>query len=628
MNNTVRILSLLSLCAGIFSSCGSDDPQGQFVDSGKNTSEENIENQKRYIEYLPPSKWEADWSTENVVVFHWRGEPVNLHPTNGADQPRTVIFDYTQRFLVRLDYQTLKLIPDLVTALPDESADGLTYTYTLRSGVTWDDGSPLSVDDVIFTLMANTCPKTNNPMYKPAFEYVKSIEKDPADPMKFKMVMTEKYLQNVSVFTNFPILQEKFHDPKQVLRAYKIEQFVKDDLGNGDIAALEEWAQGFNDETNGTDISKLNGLGPYTVTEWQEAQKMVLTRKKQHWTFNLAERTMYDESFPDQIIFRQLTEESAVELEFRNQTLDASCGISTRCLVTLQGDSSFNRNYHSAFVPNYDWQYMGFNLRPESVNRTPFFTDARVRRAIALLIPADEMNESYLEGKASRMTSMVCATRPDAYNNDLKPLAYDVEAAKKLLDEAGWKDTDGDNVRDKMINGKKVKFEFELKIMTGNAVMALMAPDIKNSLYLAGVVANINAEDPKVFFTESLPNHNFDLMFSAWSGSSQPEDYKQLWHSSSWENGGSNYIGYSNPKADELIDKIRVETVDSIRIPMEKELQKIIYDDQPYIFMYLVPRKIAIHKRFGNANMYWEKPGVCLSFLKLLTPATMSAQVN
>jgi ABC-type transport system substrate-binding protein len=627
MNKSLKKFPLLVVCAALFSSCGTTDPQGQFTDTTKKSTQEDLENQKMYIENLPPSRWEADWSTKNVVVFQWRGEPVNLHPTNGADQARMVIFDYTQRFLLRLDYQSLKLMPDLCTELPKESADGLSYSYTLRSGVMWDDGKPLTADDVIFTLMANTCPFTNNPMYKPAFEFVKSVEKDPNDPMKFTMVMTEKYIQNVSVFTNFPILQEDFYDAKHVLRNYKVADFLNPDFGKAKHPDVEAWSTEFNDKKYGSDLTKMNGLGPYELTDWQEHSKMVLTRKPKHWTFGLQDKTMYDESFPDEIIFRQINEEVAVELAFKNQEIDASCGISTRSLVTLQNDSSFNRNYHSAFVPNFDWQYIGFNLRPESVNRTPFFTDQKVRRAIALLVPADEMNQAYLEGKASRMTSMVCATRADAYNNELKPLPYDVEQAKKLLDEAGWKDTDGDNVRDKVINGKKVKFEFEFRIMTGNVAMENMAKDMKESFYRAGLVANLNITETSAFF-ESLPNHDFDMVFSAWSGSSQPEDFKQLWHSSSWENGGSNYIGYSNPKADVLIDKIRIETNDSLRIPMEKELQKIIYDDQPYVFMYLLPRKIAIHKRFGNANMYWEKPGIYLSFLKLLTPATMSTHVK
>ena len=622
MIKSLRTLSLLSICVVFISSCGSSDPQGEFVDSSKN-GKDSMNSQKMFILNTPPSKWESDWSTDNVVVFHWRGEPDNLHPTNGGSQPRMVVFDYTQRFLVRLDYETLKLTSDLCESLPTESADGLTYSYTLKSGITWDDGKPLTADDVIFTLMANACPLTNNPMYKPAFEYLKTIEKDPTNPLKFKMVMTEKYIQNVSVWTAFPILEEAYHDSASVLRKYTIADFLNPDFTQSTHKDLEEWSKEFNDEKYGHDINLMNGLGPYKVTSWEERTKMVLTKKQEHWTYKLSTKTLGDQSYPDQIIMQQINEEAAVELGLKNQEIDVSCVIGTKSLALLQKDSLFNRNYHSAFIPNFDWQYIGFNMRPESVNRTPFFTDVKVRRAIALLIPRDEMNQAYLEGKALPMVSVVCPTRADAFNKELKPLTLDVEGAKKLLDEAGWKDTDGDNVRDKVINGKKTKFEFEFRIMSGNVVMGNMANDIKNSLYLAGIVCNVKEMEANAFFA-SLPTHDYDMMFGAWSGSSQPEDYKQLWHSSSWENGGSNYVGYSNPKADALIDKIRIETNDSLRIPMEKELQKIIYDDQPYVFMYVTPRKVVIHKRFGNAYMFWDKPGVCLSVLKLLSPTTMT----
>lgn len=608
-------------------SCGSDDPQGAYADTDKKNNADSGESSARFISNPPPTKWQSDWSTENIVVYQWRGEPDNLHPTNGASNPRIMVFDYTQRFLLRLDYETLELRPDLAASMPVESPDGLTYTYSLRSDVKWDDGTPLTADDVIFTIMANACPATDNPQYKPAFEYFKSIEKDPADPLKVKIVMSQKYIGNVSLFTNFPVLQESYHDRNKVLRKYTAAEFLNPDFAKQPHPDVESWAKEFNDPKYGHDIKLMNGLGPYQVTEWQDKYRMELTKKKAHWTYELKDPGMFDASLPEKIIFRLITEENAIALEFKNQTVDASTWISTHGLIELQKDSSFNRNYHSAFISNYDWQYMGFNIKPEAVNRAPFFVDKKVRRAIALLIPADEMNNAYLEGKATRMTSMVPQTRPDAYNSDLKVLPYDVEQAKKLLDEAGWKDSDGDNVRDKVINGKKVPFEFDFNIMTGNAAMSNMAIDIKKSLYTAGIVANIQEIEFGTFY-ERLAQHDFDLYFGAWSGSSQPEDYKQLWHSSAWENGGSNYTGFSNAKADELIEKIRTETTDSLRIPMEKELQALLYDEQPYVFMYLVPRKVAIHKRFDHAYMFWEKPGVYLSWLKLMSPASMPTTTN
>lgn len=626
MNKILQIGGLFFSCFILLTSCGSDDPQGAFTD-GKTKVVDSSLFQPRFIHNPAPTKWQSDWSKENVVVFHWRGEPDNLHPTNGASNPRIMIFDYTQRFLVRLNYETLKMEPDLCVALPEESADGTTFTYTLRNDAKWDDGTALSAEDVVFTIKANACPATNNPQYKPAFEYLKLVEKDPSDPMKVKIVMTQKYIENVGMFTSFPIMEEALYDKQHVLRNYTCADFLDTAFAAKPHEDITKWADEFNNEKYGHDIKLMNGLGAYNVTRWDDRSVIELTKKKDHWTSHVAHPNAYDIAYPEKIIFRLITEENAVSLEFKNQTIDASCWISTHALMELRKDSVFNRNYHSAFVSNFDWQYLGFNLKPESVNRQPFFTDKNVRRAIALLIPADDMNKAYFEGQATRMTSMVPQTRVDAYNRDLKPLPYDIEQAKKLLDAAGWKDTDGDNVRDKMINGKKVKFEFEFLVMSGNPVMPNMATDMKNSLYKAGIVANVQELDFGTFY-ERVPMHEFDLYFGAWSGSSQPEDYKQLWHTDSWANGGSNYVGFSNAKADALIEKIRVETTDSLRYPMEQELQALIYDEQPYVFMYLVPRKVAIHKRFDNADMFWEKPGIMLSWLKLLTPSAMPATSN
>lgn len=604
----------------------SDTPEGKFTD-GDSKGGDSSNSDKRYILNPKPDKWMDDWSKENTVVFHWRGEPDNLHPTNGTSNPRRMIQDYTQRFLLNIDLQTLELRPDLVTKMPDVSPDGLTYTYELKSGITWDDGSELTVDDVIFSMKAQTCPQVNNPAYKALFEYMQSISKDPSAPNKFNVVFKRRFVFNVAMFGDIAILQEKFHDKDGVLKKYTIEQFLDPEFIKTTHADLDAWAKEFNDPKYGRDINYLNGLGPYKVTAWEDKSRLELTRKKNHWSQKLTSPGYYDAAYPEKIICRVITDENAIALELKNQTIDATAWISTHGLFELQKDSSFNRNYHSAFVHNFDWQYLGFNMKPESVNRTPFFTDKNVRRAIAHLVPCDDMNQTYLDGQAVRMSSAVTPTRKDVYDPKLKPIAYDIEKAKQLLDAAGWKDTDGDNVRDKVINGKKVPFEFELMIMTGNVAGENMAKDIKESLYKAGVVAKIRSLEFATFY-QQLPMHEFDMYFGAWSGSAFPEDYKQLWHSEQWANGGSNYVGFGSPKTDQLIDSIRVQIVDSLRHPMERELMSAIYDEQPYVFLFMVPRKIAIHKRFDNANMYWEKPGLYLPALRLWAPGVTINTAN
>lgn len=608
----------------LLASC-SDTPTGKFQDENK-TGGGGIDTVKRFVDITAATEWQDDWSKENVVVYHWRLEPDNLHPTNGKSNARRVVMDYTQRFLVSADMEKLTLRPDLIKAMPAISADGLVYTYELRDEPTWDDGSQLTVEDVIFTLKANKSPLTSNAYAKPYFEYVKDAVVDAGNPRKFQLVMREKYIQNLAVFGDMPIMQRKYFDPENVLGKYTFAQLDAPDFSTTKHDDLEKWSKEFNDAKYGRDVRFLPGLGAYKVTAWEDKIRIELTRKENHWTSKLKNPNMYDQANPEKIIFKVINEDNAIALGLKQQTIDATSWISTHGLVELQQDPAFNRNYHSAFVQNYVYSYIGMNMKPQASNRKPFFVDKRVRRAMAMLIDLDQVNNAYMDGKAVRMVSNVLPTKPDVYDHSLKELAYDLEQAKKLLDEAGWKDTDNDNVRDKMIDGKKVPFEFDVMLISGNAVPANIAKEMAENLKRAGVIANIKTMEGVTFYDE-VQRHNFDMYFGAWAGAFMPEDYKQIWHSESWEDG-SNYVGFGTPASDALIDSIRVTIDDSLRIPMEKRLQHIVYDEQPYIFLYMVPTKIAIHKRFDNADMYYEKPGMYLSHLRLLSAGTMAKNAN
>ncbi len=606
----------------LLASC-SDTPTGKFQEENK-TGGGGIDTVKRFVNITAATEWQNDWSKENIVVYHWRGEPDNLHPTNGKSNARRVVMDYTQRFLVSADLEKLTLRPDLVKAMPAISADGLTYSYELREEPTWDDGSPLTVEDVIFTIKANKNPLTSNAYAKPYFEYVTDVVADPASPRKFRIVMREKYIQNIAVFGDMPIMQRKFFDPQNVLANYTFVQLNAPDFSATKHDDLEKWSKEFNDAKYGRDLKFLPGLGAYRVTAWEDKQRIELTKKENHWTSKLKNPDMYDQANPEKIIFKVNGDDNSIALELKQQTIDVSTWISTHGLVELQKDPAFNRNYHSEYVQNFNYQYIGMNMKP--VNRPPFFVDKRVRRAMALLIDIDQVNNAYIDGKAVRMASNVLPTKPDVYDNTLKPLTYDLEQAKKLLDEAGWVDTDKDNIRDKMIDGIKVNFEFDMLIISANAVAVNIGKEMAENMKRAGVIANVKTMEVVTFY-EQVQLHKFDMYFGAWSAAFVPEDYKQIWHTSSWEDG-SNYVGFGTSASDALIDSIRVTMEDSLRIPMEKRLQHIVYDEQPYIFLFMVPTKIAIHKRFDNADMYYEKPGVYLSHLRLLSAGTMAKNAN
>ena len=103
----------------------------------------------------------------------------------------------------------------------------------------------------------------------------------------------------------------------------------------------------------------------------------------------------------------------------------------------------------------------------------------------------------------------------------------------------------------------------------------------------------------------------------SWNTSSFPEDYSQLWSTESYNGNGSNYTGFGDSSSDSLIVAIAKETNPEKKMLLEKKMQQLIYDQQPYIFMYGLVRRCVLHKRFSNIRFYAERPGIIYSDLRL-----------
>ncbi len=612
---------LINSFAVFFTACG----DGESSETKTNEHSNNISaDQTKFIEIEDASSFLPTWSKENVLVYNVIGEPDEMHPTNGIMVYRGEIMGYTQVYLIGTDFQTLTLRPIAVKAMPTISENGKEYTYEVRNDIKFDDGSILSVEDIVYTYKANKCPLTNNPSAKSYLENMLDIVVDKNNPNVFTIIMKEKYIQNISLFNEFPIMQRSFFDPKNVLSKYTFAQFNDKNFKAEGFKDLNDWATEFNSAKYSRDPKFTVGAGPYRMEKWEAGQSITLVKKENHWTKETDK--MYYTSFPDKIIFKLNKEPNSQMLEFKAQTFDASTSMSTKTVIELQSDSNFNANYNSRFTDTYNYGYIAMNMKPDGVKNKKLFVDKKVRRAMALLAPLDEMNRIQNKGKNKRVTGPVSFLKQE-YNTDLKLIPLDVEAAKKMLDEAGWKDSDGDNIRDKMIDGEKVKMEFMLGYFSTSPEWKELAKMISEQMYKAGVVAILNPLDPSVM-VEQASNHNFDMFIASWSGNVFPEDYTQLWHSSSWASKGSNFTGFGNAESDALIDSIKYTLDPSISVPMLKRFQAIVYDEQPYIFMFAGVRRNVIHKRFGNQEMYFERPGVWLSNLRLLSGDGTSMKVS
>jgi peptide/nickel transport system substrate-binding protein len=590
--------------------------------SGNN---ENKNDSLSYIKIIDADTFYSDWSKENALIVHSFSEPDMLHPANGVSADRMMIFSLIHRFIIATDIRNLTIRADLVKSLPEISKDELIYSYELKDGIKWDDGSPLTIDDIIFTLKANKCPFTDNPSYKVFMENVKDVKRVSGNASKFQIIMKKPYINNISFLTDFPIIQRKLFDAGNILLKYTFTQFDDKNFSKKKHIDLDKWAAEFNSSDNGRDPEKISGLGPYRVESWESGQSLVLVKKK-NISKSSADTTMFANAFPDKIIFKINTDQNSLALEFKSQTYDLSNFFTTKTLLELQKNKDFNRNYNSAFIPNFNYSYMALNMKPDGIKHKEFFTDKKVRRACAYLTPVDEIITMVDKGKSKRMIGPVSPLKKD-FNSSLVAIPLNVAKAKELLDSAGWKDIDGDKIRDKMINGEKVQFEFTLKYANAVPDWKDIALLIQESFYKAGIKVILTPLDFSVIINDAQ-SHNFDAMLGVWGGSSLPEDFTQLWHTSSWTSNGSNYSGFGNASSDALIDSIKYTVDDAKRAPLVKRFQKMVYNEQPYVFLKTSLLRIAVHKRFGNADMYYERPGLLFNNLKLLYNAKGVVMLN
>ena len=501
--------------------------------------------------------------------------------------------------------------------MPEVSADNLEFTYELLDEASWDDGSPLTADDVLFTLKVVKCPLTDNPAQKTLYENVKTFIPDASDPKKFKLVMKKKYIQSVAFLTDMPILSKKFFDPDHKLDDFTLEQMDATGFMADQQPALKEWATNYNDGKYGNDLNFFYGAGAYKIVDWDRGHTITLQRKENHWTQHLKQENIYLNSYPEKIIYKVVQDENAMGLECKSQSIDATTWLSTRTLIDLQQDSTFNLNYHSAFLEHYNYNFIALNMRPDGVKHKKIFDDVRVRKAMAFLTPVDKIIEIVTFGKSTRWPSIIPPMKKE-YDSTLQLIPYDVAAAGKLLDEAGWKDTDGDNIRDKMVNGEKVKLEVELLYGAQGNLYKDITTMMAEGAYAAGVKINPLSVEGGVL-RQRAASHDFDMVMSAWALSSAPEDFSQLWSTEAWVTKGNNFAGFGNAASDALIDSINVTLNDSLRLPMVRQLEKMIYDSMPYVFLYSPYRKIIIHQRWGNAIMTSEFPNLIAENLKLIS---------
>ena len=241
------------------------------------------------------------------------------------------------------------------------------------------------------------------------------------------------------------------------------------------------------------------------------------------------------------------------------------------------------------------FNYVGWNAA------TPYFSDKKIRRAMTLAIDRERIIRTILNGMGTEISGPFMPTSP-SYDQSIKPLPYDPEAAKVLLEEEGWYDRQGLGVRSKSINGKEVPFSFVLVYYVKNPTSAAISAYISTALKKIGVDCRVNGLDLSDL-SATFEDKSFDAIYFGWRMGTPPEDPRQIWYSSgAKQKGSSNAVGFANKEADKIIDALQYEQNREKRQQLYHRFHEIIYEEQPYTFLYCI--KVAYLYRNYLKNVF------------------------
>ncbi|HTO07195.1 MAG TPA: peptide-binding protein [Myxococcota bacterium] len=529
----------------------------------------------------------GDW-----LVFHFLADPENLNPLTSNEAGASAILGWIFPSLMYVDPATLELRPAIAKALPQTSADHLEYVYTLRDDVTFSDGKPLGAEDVVFTMKAIRHPRVNAPAQRNYFESVANV--DSPQPNVVRFTLSKPYFLNDWALGGVQPIPRHYYDPDNLLDGISVAELNDyDKLPADKKDRAERFAKQFNENYNRSPLGPGAMVLENPARDYVTGEKVEL-RRRVSWAAGHSE---LGDPYVDRIVFRIINDPDAALVALKAGTVDVYGPRPVQFLKQMN-EPKFLEHVEKHVDRSGGYVYFGWN------EKLAIFQDKRVRQALSYLVDKKNICQKLQLGLADPVESPVYPARPE-YNQNLKPWPFDPAKAKQLLADAGWSDSDKDGVLDHDDgHGGRMPLRFELLSNSGNEDRKNLGLVVIDELKRAGIDASLRAVDWSILL-ERVKHHQFDAVILGWtSGGSQPPDLYQIWHSSQAVEGGSNMISYKNDEVDRILTDYRTEFDPAKRKALYDRFQEILYDEQPYTFVYANKSLAAYDKRFHGVTWY------------------------
>jgi peptide/nickel transport system substrate-binding protein len=524
---------------------------------------------------------EGDWLVDTSM-----GGIAKLTPFISTDLYAYRVQSLVIEALINMDPQTLEYTPGLATTwkIDDSSTEfqkfldeqtragrkkeeiladpkaptAVTLTMDLRTDARFADGVPVTPDDFVWTFNWIMNEKVAAPRDRGMLDRVRSVEKQGDHQLVFKF--KEPYYDILGLAGSLYCL------PKHFYEKYTPEQYNQS-------------------------VGLLMGSGPYKLespTDWKPGSgQVVLVRNEAYWGVPSAF---------DRIIYKEMSNDVARQTAFRNGEIDVLESRPEQ-YRTMKQDKELMKRSQAFDVLSVNGGYRFVAWQEKKDGKPTPFADRRVRRAMAMLVDRQKLMNELMLGYAVASTGPFTPITKQC-DPAIKPLPYDPDQAKKLLADAGFKDTDGSGVL-KGPDGQP--FRFKLTYPTGSSNYEHMVLVFKDAYAAAGIVLEPEALEWAVF-TDKLNRKDFDAVTMGWGSGNPEQDPYQMFDSSQSVADGDNFMWYANPDADRVIRQARTTIDPAKRTPLWHEVQKLIYEDQPYMFLWFTKEMFLVDGRIRNVN--------------------------
>jgi peptide/nickel transport system substrate-binding protein len=458
-----------------------------------------------------------------TLVVGLVAEPVNLDPAQVTDLNSNRVGRRIVETLVTFPEESTQIVPGLAESWTI-SKDGLHYTFKLRKGISFHDGTPLNAEAVKFSIERQINPEHpfnklgKYPFANFFFGNVKAVEV--VDPQTVEFILKEPRASFLAVLT----------------------------AGAASVVSP-------------TAVRKLGadypltpvGTGPFKYVSWDRGQRVVLEKNPNYWKQPVK---------LERVIFRPIVEDQARLTELLTGAVDLIVGTPPDFVAQLENNPKVTLIKQ---VGAHVW-YLGIN------NQKKPFDDKRVRQALNYAVNKDAIVRDVLKGTGSLSRGPVL---PNTWGADaaLKAYPFDPDRAKKLLAEAGYP------------TGFSTTL-WVPESGSGMQSPVAMSTVIQSNLKAVGVNVALQTMEWGAYLAK-LRTKEQDLFALSWMAGNEDPDMVMypLLHSSQWTPNGPNRALYKNDKYDELLHQARLTTDQKKRAELYREAQRILVDDAPWVFV-------------------------------------------